>query len=107
MKALLALGIGMMMASAGYAQPDTPETAVSDVVITAQLARMQIALGRDPQGRVTCATTISSGDLALDEAICKRAARCMKKKPQPAEVLSACVDKQKATFQRLIAERGL
>ena len=74
--------------------------AEAEIVVTAQVERIGLTLGRDDAGRTTCGLTRSSGDAAIDDAMCRRAARCIKPGEIDRTALDACLAKQK---QALVA----
>jgi hypothetical protein len=66
-----------------------------EIVVTAKVNRIKITLGRDAQGKVACQLNQSSGDVTIDSAVCREAAKCVGKKPVPQAKMEACIDKRK------------
>jgi hypothetical protein len=95
---VLALLMAATIASAPVASAQAD--ADSEIVVSAQIERVALTLGRDDQGRTTCSLTKSSGDPAIDSAVCKRASHCMKPGAIDLPKLDKCIDGQK---QALIA----
>ncbi len=81
----------LVSASVAAAQPVGDD----EIVVTAKVERLALTLGRDDQGRTTCGLSRSSGDAAIDEAMCRRASRCIKRGEIDRAVLDACVAAQK------------
>lgn len=66
-----------------------------DIVVTAQVGRIGVSLGRNDAGQTTCSLTRSSGNIAIDNALCKRASHCMKRGEPNRTALEACLVRQK------------
>ena len=81
------------MLSAGIAVAQTVPD--DEIVVTAKVERLALTLGRDDQGRTTCGLSRSSGDVAIDEAMCRRASRCGKRGGIDRPALDACIAGQK------------
>ena len=85
------LTLALASATAAVAQT----VAENEIVVTAQVERVGLTLGHDADGRTTCGLTRSSGDVAIDNAMCRRASRCMKRGEVDRDRLEACVARQK------------
>ena len=85
----LLLAIAIAAPAAAQTAPD------AEIVVTGQIERISLSLGRDAEGRTTCGLNRSSGDAAIDQAMCRRAARCVKRGPIDAGAIDACIAKQK------------
>lgn len=81
-----------MMLSAILLAMATPD---AEIVVTAQIERIRMTLGRDEQGRTACRIDTSTGDDRLDEVMCRESVKCVKAKPLPLEAMQACLDKRR------------
>jgi hypothetical protein len=92
------LAIGLALAAVASAQAPVSTDTESEIVVTAQVERASLTLGRDADGRTTCSLSRSSGDPAIDSALCKRASRCIKPGAIDVAKLDACIVKQKSAL---------
>ena len=83
--------VALASASVAAAQP----VADGEIVVTAKVEQLSLTLGRDAAGRTTCGLSRSSGDVAIDEAMCRRASRCMKRGEIDRAALDICIAGQK------------
>jgi hypothetical protein len=83
--ALLLLGAVLLAAQPVAAQED------EIVVIGRLVERVQLTLGRDQAGRVTCSLDRSSGNTRVDKAVCRRASRCMPRGRTDRRRIEACI----------------
>ncbi|HWI87334.1 MAG TPA: hypothetical protein VNT42_13560 [Sphingomonas sp.] len=101
----------MMLAAAllALAAPSAaaPDAKPDEIVIMARkLRNITLTLGRTEDGRSTCGIDRSSGDSQLDAAMCRRAARCLPRKPLAPAKLDACLDRQRAAIVAM-ARKGI
>lgn len=81
--------------------PVAPPVALQDeIVVTAKVNRIRMTLGRTPEGKAFCRLDQSSGDRAIDDATCREAAKCVKKKPMTGAQMDACLAKRKRAIIR-------
>lgn len=81
--------------------PVAPPVALEDeIVVTAKVNRIRMTLGRNAQGEAFCRLERSSGDPAIDDATCREAAKCVKKKPMTGAQMDACLAKRKRAIIR-------
>ncbi len=85
----------------------TPDAMPDEIVIMARKLRaITLTLGRTEDGHTTCGIDHSSGDDRLDAAMCRRAARCLPRKPLASAELDACLDRQRAAIVAM-ARKGM
>ncbi|MET0137087.1 MAG: hypothetical protein ABW048_03650 [Sphingobium sp.] len=78
------------------AAPDVPTGGAADIVVLGQRLRtVATIVARDPEGRLGCTLTLSTGNDALDHDLCRTAASCARKGAETAEAVRACVDARK------------
>jgi hypothetical protein len=65
------------------------------IVVTAQIERIRMTLGRDEQGWPACQIDTSTGDDRLDEVMCRESVKCVKAKPLPLDAMQACLNKRR------------
>ena len=74
------------------------------VVIGRRFAQTAVIVGKDARGRLTCDLTASSGNVRLDERLCRTASKCVIKGATDNAVVKACIDRKKpdlfADFRR-------
>jgi hypothetical protein len=76
---------------------------VEDAEITVLARRLEAVAAivtRDPQGRMHCDLSQSSGDPKTDAKLCETAARCVKKGAVDNVAVKACIDKRKPELLR-------
>lgn len=99
MKMLLLVSLALASAASAQTEADA-----EIVVIARKVAQVGITLGRDAEGRTTCGLTRSSGDVRIDDAMCRRASRCMKPKMTAQAEIDACIAKQRKALVRAWAK---
>ena len=71
------------------------QTDPDEIVVMAQVERAGVTLGHDDAGRTTCGLIRSSGDTAIDNALCRRASRCVKRGEIDRAPLEICLAGQR------------
>ncbi len=95
-----------MMIAAILLAVTTPVLSDDEIVVTAKIERIRMTLGRTPQGKAFCRLDQSSGDPAIDDATCREAAKCVKKKPMSEAQMNACLaDRKRAIVKRWTQKR--
>ncbi|CAN5474529.1 hypothetical protein BH10PSE12_BH10PSE12_16460 [soil metagenome] len=74
------------------------------VVIARQLAAVSVWLAPDAKGQLSCGMNMSSGDVALDEKLCKAAAQCWKKGATAAPDMKNCIETRKPTLLKELSD---
>ena len=84
----------------GAATPELPTE--QEIVVTGRrMNQVQIAAGVNRMtGQTRCRVTVSSGDPAIDEAMCEIAKACGMVKPRKRALIEACVTARKEQFLR-------
>jgi hypothetical protein len=65
------------------------------VVIGRRLEQASVNVSKDKQGRFYCSMSVSSGNVKLDETLCRAAAKCVMKGASNSDAVRACIDKKK------------
>jgi hypothetical protein len=87
MKLLLALLL--------FQTPAAPVVEDEILVIGRRLEQATVNVSKDKQGRFYCSMDVSSGNVKLDERLCRAAAKCVMKGASTSDAVRACIDKKK------------
>lgn len=80
----------LALAALAFAQPAAAQG--EDIVVIGRLVgSVQMTLGRDAAGRTTCSLNRSSGNPRVDAAVCRKASRCLPRRPLPGARMEACI----------------
>lgn len=82
--------------AAGLQVAGVADRAGADAAADARrIAEVEVVLGRNDRGEVTCATRKSSGLPQIDALICRDSAECFKEVDVTREQINACIRKRK------------
>lgn len=97
---MIAMALALALGAAGSA-PVAEEDEI--VVLARRLEQVAVVVSRDPQGRMQCGVSPSSGNLKIDSRLCETAARCVRKGAADNAAVKACIDKRKPDLLREFA----
>jgi hypothetical protein len=76
------------------------------LVIGRRFEQASATVSRDAQGRYSCSMTVTSGNVKLDERLCRAAAKCVMKGASNSDGVKTCINRQKPKLlARFLKER--
>lgn len=91
--------MSLLLAAVALAQvTGAPAPADEISVIGRRFDQMSATVRRDGQGRYTCNLSATSGDLRLDERLCKAATACVRKGALDKAQVTACIERKKPSI---------
>ena len=86
----------LLLVQAPAAAADHPEI----VVVAERFNRLQVSVGRDPQGRWHCSLDGTSGVPRLDDRLCRAVTQCVRKHAEGGKSVEACVEDNRGRLLR-------
>jgi hypothetical protein len=87
--------VKLLLALLVFQTPAVPAVEDEIVVIGRRLEQASVNVSKDKQGRFYCSMSVTSGNVKLDERLCRAASKCVMKGASNSDAVRVCIDRKK------------